>query len=100
MNEFLANIVCEEQDADSIREYSRKYFRQLRLRCRTERTYPTSAWNTPAIGAPIWVYVTVSVPKDQVLSSTALHKIADQFVNSLKDNFQSFQDFAIDFGPE
>lgn len=100
MMQFLVNIACDELEADTIRDFARKQFRQLHLKCRTERTYPVSGWSTPSFGVAIWVYVTVSVPQGQVLSSKVLRQIAAEFENSLKDSFQSIQDFSIDFGKE
>ena len=66
MSRLVISIACNEQEADSIRKFAQKYFRQLHLRYKTERTYPESGWNTPAFGEAIWV------PNEAWVASSAL----------------------------
>ena len=76
MAQILISISCDDHEADSVRLFARKYFRQLRLRCKTSRTYPMTGWNTPSAGEAIWVYAEVSPLQGQVLHSKDLRQIA------------------------
>lgn len=100
MSRLVISIACNEQEADSIRKFAQKYFRQLHLRYKTERTYPESGWNTPAFGEAIWVYAIVFPPQGLIPHSRDLRQIVSNFEHSLKASFLSVTDFSTDFALE
>lgn len=97
MNTCYIYFTCDESKIDYIREFAREFFHQAHLRCTTERSYPESGWNTPAIGAPIEVWVTVRVPKELQLHDTTLPRIVQSFAASLNDRFERVENFSTEF---
>ena len=85
---------CDESQVEDIREFARKYFRPLPLRYRIERDYPEAGWNTPALGVPVGVSVTLFAPRGQQLHDKELQNIVRDFRRELSCRFVSIESFS------
>ena len=97
MNKCPICFTCDEAIADATREFARSFFRQARLRCTTERSYPESGWCSPATGASIEVWITVRVPEGQRLRGTALRHTVRNFGAGLNARFGHVENFSTVF---
>ena len=96
-DKFLVSLACDEREADEIRAFTKEYFRKIRLRCRTNRSYPESAWCTPAIGCPIEVWAILTPKEGQVRTKSGLSRIAKAYFQEVRERFATATGFSIEF---